>query len=539
MFLNEGEQVRVKKIVFQGNRAFSTPELKARMRVQAQGPLNVNDLEKDISDMLAFYKSRGFMDMRFVSEDFISYQDQGESAVLSFRIEEGDPVVLSEIVITGHHLTHPRLIRNALVLKEGDLVTPDKIDRSIKSLREKGYFSSINVSTQKKAGVGGGNRLVVQVRERKPRSFRAALGLNTERTLTARGLLELSHKNIHGRGRQLFSHLKLQSNLAHFLQEDFKLPGHLEHQASLMYMEPFLWSGGLSAQTRLSRSSQIFSHTVKEQKSLTDIVNTVQMDLTLNQELSRSVRLQATLLNWESRGESKKGSLCHIVTEKPLCQGDVLNLNTVGVSLHIDKRNHLLFATDGFLSSTLIEYSGSLYGLQNSRDLKFLKMEMKHFDFQPLPQDWVWVNHLQGGVVASLTRREGGGGIPVSRGFILGGVQSLRGFDGLIQGERVPDKEELPIEGANELIDTRAWFYFLLRTELRFPLWADWMGSVFYNGGFVNVAGRKWEKPYRQALGFGLRYQTLFGPISLYMGFKVAPKEFESRFVAHLSLGTF
>ena len=104
----------------------------------------------------------------------------------------------------------------------------------------------------------------------------------------------------------------------------------------------------------------------------------------------------------------------------------------------------------------------------SSKNIQFLKMELKHFDFRPLSNRWIWFNSLQGGMISNLHRQENEGGVPVSRAFILGGINSLRGFDGLIQGERVPNKEEFPIEHANSLIFNRSSFYLLIKTELRF-----------------------------------------------------------------------
>ena len=533
--------MRVTEIVFNGNKYFSDQKLKELMLIKENEALNINNLETDISSIVTAYRNEGFIDMNLTDQDNIIHYNESQSiARLHFNIHEHDKFIVSNIVIRGNELTKSYVILNAIALKEGDIITPDKIDQSIQRLRRRGHFSSINISTQEHKTDKGNRRLVIQVGERKPRTFRAALGLNTERTLTARGLVELSHKNIMGRGRQFFSHLRLQSNIAGYLNIDSKVPEHLERQTSIMYMEPFLLNSRFSGQINLSESSQVFSHSYKDNYSLTDIVDTVQLDLLVQREINDFIRLNWVILNWESRKEFKKGDYCrlNIPAEPLLCGDERLNIATTGLSINIDRRNNILFTSDGFLSSALVEYSGPLYLLQSSDDIQFIKMEVKHFDFRPLINEWVLVNNVQGGVITSISDMQTGG-IPVSRAFILGGMNSLRGFDGLIQGERVPDKYELPIAGANELIKTRSWLYFLLRSELRFPVWENWMGTLFYNGGYVSVSGKNFEMPYRQAAGFGLRYQTLVGPISLYMAFKIPPKNDEELFIFHLSLGAF
>ena len=511
------------------------------MVIKESEALNINYLETDISAIISVYRNAGFIDMQLTNQaDIIQYNESSSTALLHFNIHEQDKFIVSDIVIKGNERTKPYVIFNGLDFKRGDVITPDKIDKSIKRLRQKERFSSINISTEEHIAEGGNRRIVIQVSERKPRTLRAALGLSTDRILTGRGLVEFSNKNISGKGRQFFSQVKLQSNIARYFNEDVEEPGHVEHQVSLMYTEPFLFNSHFSGQVNLSESSQVFSHTYKNNQALTDIVNTIQSDFLVEREINNFTRLKWIILNWESRKESKKGEYCDVNTKASslLCTNKLLNIATTGISINLDKRNHILFASDGFLSSALIEYSGPLYLLQPSEGIRFIKMEVRHFDFQPLPNHWVLVNNIQGGVITNMSRQMKEGGIPVSRAFILGGINSLRGFDGLIQGERVPDKKELPIAGANELINTRSWLYFLVKTELRFPIQDKWIGSLFYNGGFVSVAGRDFQQPYRQSAGFGLRYQTLVGPISGYMAFKIAPKAGEELFIFHMSFGT-
>jgi len=155
----------------------------------------------------------------------------------------------------------------------------------------------------------------------------------------------------------------------------------------------------------------------------------------------------------------------------------------------------------------------------------------------------VWANSLQGGFIFNINRwSHQKGGIPVSRSFILGGVNSLRGFDGLLAGDRVPDKEEFPIKESNQVLDGQFSLFALLRTELRFPLrflFNSLEGAIFYDGGGVMISEMHFERPYRHSTGFGFRYKTPVGSLSVYIAFKILPKAFESLWLPHISFGTF
>ena len=62
---------------------------------------------------------------------------------------------------------------------------------------------------------------------------------------------------------------------------------------------------------------------------------------------------------------------------------------------------------------------------------------------------------------------------------------------------------------------------------------------MFYDGGAVLVSGYEFEDPYRESVGFGFRYNTPVGPVSMDIGFKLDPQEDASATDFHFSIGTF
>ena len=539
VILNEGPLTVVKDIHFKGNRYFSRQKLLNLMKIKIGKGLNINYLERDIEALTEAYKAEGFMEMELPDkEQTVKYNKETSSAVLRFNIKENTKIKIGEIIIEGNNLTKKDFIMNSLSLKKGDTLTPEKMEYSLKKLRALSIFSAINILIEEKNKKQQDRTLIVQVEERKPKFVRFGLGANTERALTARGFAEFSNRNITGRGRHFFSNIKLQSNIAKYMQIDSTAPEYLEHQLSLSYVEPFLLGSGFSGQVNVSNSTQVFSHryTLPE-GGITDIVNSTKINFLLKSAINDFTRLTWTLLSWEDRTEFEKSERCR--TNRHLfCDSDTLNISTTGLALNIDKRDNILSTSSGFLSQLFVEYSGPFYIVPSSDNVQFIKMEVKHFDFRPVLTGWVWANSVQGGFIANMNNLQEGG-VPVSKTFILGGANSLRGFDGLINGERVPDKQEFPIEHANQLIFSRSSFYLLLKTELRFAVSKSFTGSVFYDGGFVAVSGNKFELPYRHSAGFGLNYKTPLGPVSGYIAFKISPKPGESAVVPHLSFGSF
>ena len=541
LILNEGPLTKVKSINFKGNKYFSHQQLTRLMKIKVNEGLNIHYLEQDIKTLISTYRNAGFIEMEITDqEEIVQYDKQTSYAVLQFDIIEKTKVRIDNIVVRGNELTKRKFIINNLSLKEGDILTPDKIAFSVRELRNLGVFSRIEILTEGEEKSSENRTLVIQVEERKPKSVRFALGVNTERTLTARGFAEFVNRNIMGTGRRFFSNIKLQSNIAKYAQLDSLAPEYLEHQESLSYIEPFFLGSGFDGHINISNSAQIFSHTYTVQEgSITDIVNSINVNFLLKRTIEDFITLTWKLLSWEGRTQSKKMEICNSnKPPSPLCDSDTLNISTTGISLQVDKRNNILSTSDGFLSQMFMEYSGPFYIVPSSEEIQFIKLEVKHFDFRSLFNNWVWANSVQGGFIANMNSLEQGG-FPVSRAFILGGVNSLRGFDGLITGERVPDKEEFPIDDANQIIVRRSSFYLLLKTELRFSVSKNFTGTVFYDGGIVSISGENFEQPYRHSSGFGLRYKTPLGSISGYIAFKLDPKQDESPIVPHVSFGSF
>ncbi len=541
VILNEGRLTKIGTITFSGNHHFSDAQLRRLIRLTESDKLRVQWVTKDIQAIIHAYKNAGFINIALDKDKIIRYSANILKAHLHFDITENSKFVITDIIIQGNQSTSNNFILKTVGLKPGDTLTPKKINKSIEKLRKLGMFTSIDIVTvgvdQKKSKK---QTVFIKVKEIKKRSIRLAIGLNTERILTAHGLIQLSNKNIFGSGRRLFSNIKIQSNVARYAHWDIRMPEHTEHRGSLIYTEPFILSTLLNGQVSLSNSNTISLYNKKD--NLLNIVNTNKINFLLQREIYDDIYLQWTMMSWEGRKEFEKSARCERarkLNESNLtCTSNVLNIAGSRIALNVDKRDNTISTSNGFLSKMFIEYAGPLYWIHGSKEVHFIKMELRHFDFRPIFSKWIWFNSIQGGVIANINH-DNQGGFPVSRAFILGGVNSLRGFDGLLGGQRVPDKEEFVIAGSNQLISSPSSFFFLLKTELRFPINENLKGSIFYDGGSVTISGKQFNKPYRQAAGFGLRYQTVLGPISGYIAFKIAPKKNESLFLPYLSFGTF
>ena len=133
----------------------------------------------------------------------------------------------------------------------------------------------------------------------------------------------------------------------------------------------------------------------------------------------------------------------------------------------------------------------------------------------------------------------------------MGSFSNVRGYDLSSDANRIPKGASttgatcannpacLPVENANEPLIKKDSHFYLVKTELRFPIYGIFGGVLFYDGGAVLVTDYEFDDPYRESVGFGLRINTPVGPISADLGFKIDRQVDESWTNFHFSIGTF
>jgi outer membrane protein insertion porin family len=131
---------------------------------------------------------------------------------------------------------------------------------------------------------------------------------------------------------------------------------------------------------------------------------------------------------------------------------------------------------------------------------------------------------------AGTIKNYGGGSLPIYEKYFVGGIDSVRGFK---YGEAGPtDSTGEPIGSESQLFFNAEWI---------FPIWkpAGLKGVMFFDYGAGFDGGKGWFfDGLRPAAGFGIRWNSPFGPIRIEFGVNLSPKEGERRTVFDFALGT-
>lgn len=549
VLLDEGPLTLIQSVDFDGNHFISNYELRDVLGLSTNSPLHLTELERGIEKLKGFYRNQGFLEMKLLNEgeDVVRYNESGTLARLLLKIFEGPRVRIAAVRVEGNTFTKTYVILKEAHFQVGEILTPEKEDNAIERLNRMGLFSRVDIHTLEENTSVSERTLIISVTDRDPGLVRFGAGVNSERDLTARGFTSFSYNNLGGTARAVSARLQLSDNIAHV--------HYPESDITVGYLEPFLFDSLTRGRVNFTRSEHVFEYntdpTIIQANGqplgipLTQLTLTNLLTVNLERDFNRHFRGTWKLWSQEERKDYELHSNCLNLTTNSVayCAPDVKYVATMGPILDIDYRDNAFAPSSGSLTKLIAEYSDPTFG--SSGEINFYHLELHETYYMPILKNskrWVWANHTRGGYIDNVSGRPGSG-IPVSHAFFLGGVDTVRGFDFSRDNERIPPQYDLPITEGNQIVIQKDSEYFLVKSELRFPLVGDHGGVLFYDGGAVFIRDVSIPSPYRDSVGVGYRYNTPVGSVSLDIAFKTwqrnTPLGWEAPFRIHFSISSF
>ena len=529
--MDEGALTQIRSITFEGNAFFSSRELIEVFGLETRSPLKLNELEQGIEKIKSFYLRQGFMEMKLLNEDetLVSYNDKGTLAEINFRLYEGPRIRVADIVLEGNTFTKSYVIRQEAGIEVGEVLTPQKLEETTDRLNRLGIFSRVEVRTLEEGTSIADRTLVISVAERDPGVFRIGAGVNSERNLTARGFIGMGYSNLWGTARAVSGRVETNYNLAQI--------NYPEYEVSVGYLEPFLLNTRNRGRVNFSRSERVFNYS--STSGLTSITQSDRAEFNLERQFTKHVRGSWTLWSIDRRKDFEKEGRCiDPVDPFSQCPSTVQQIAKIGPLIDLDYRDNPFLPTKGHFTRATLEYSHKFLG--STEGIHFYKTDAQHSRYLRLGDSKViWANSVRGGYIKSFAEGDGAG-VPANQAFFLGGVFTVRGFDTSTDNNRIPPIE---IKKSTSIIVNDDSYYGLIKSELRFPISGEHGGVIFYDGGIVGITNMHFDRPYRDSVGFGYRYNTPVGPVSIDLAFKINPRLEENvkeePFRVHFSIGTF
>ena len=547
LHIEEGPQTLTGALHITGNNAVPENQLPALNTGDGE-PFAESLIADDRDIILNYYFNRGFPDATFEATA-APVPGQPNRMEVTYTINEGKPVFVNQVLVSGLHYTRPFVVQRELQTKAGDPLSQIDMLETQKRLYDLGIFSQVDTAVQNPEGADRQKNVIVQVQEAKRYTFNYGLGLEFqtgqpgvgtnrpqgETGVSPRVSFGVSRLNFRGRDHTItFS--------AHV--------GRLQQRALVSYEAP-RWLNSphwkLSFTTFYDNTIDVTTFTSERLEGLVQAQQIVSK-ASIMQYRFEYRRVQAT-------------NLPANLSQVPLLSQPA-RVGGPGFTYIRDHRDNALESTKGSYATVDGSVAYSYFG--SERDFsRILVQHSSYYAFgknRPQNKKFVFARSTRVGVETPFgntillppgqcpqtgsTRC-----IPLPELFLSGGGNSHRGF-GLNQAGPRDPLTGFPIGGGA---------LFLNNLELRFPPMSlpfvqdNLSFAVFHDAGNVFTTGRglldnlaRWQQKNPQdclhestssqcdynyvshAIGVGVRYKTPIGPVRFDLGYNLNPPAFPS-----------
>jgi len=439
-------------------------------------------LQEDVKAIQTYYADLGYAHNQV--EPRMDGPRDGQFMDVVFEVQPGRKVYYDRITIVGNDKTRDKVIRRQLAVAEGDLTSASKLSKSQSNLMRSTYFEQVNLAPGPSDSDDKMN-LRVEVKERPTGSFQIGGGYSSYNSLF--GVIRLAQDNLFGYGRRA----SIEANV-----------GAKSSYYNFSFTDPWVFDIPLSAGFDLFNYQNKYHSYTKNSNG-----TAVRLGYPLWNDFYISGRFSYELVNINHiRSASKR------ITEMAQYKTDVQSL----FSLRRDTRNHFFFPTTG--SVARLSYGKALTALGG--DTNFSKYEAEGAFWLPVPKAIYkgasFMVHGQTGYLQDDRKNGNPPGLPTYEKYMIGGINSLRGYDWYDVSPRVDGE----VVGGEKMMTINFEFAFplLLESGLYGVAFNDF-GNVWAEG----QTGYRTNDLYR-TVGGGIRYLSPMGPIRLEYGKPIGRK---------------
>ncbi|MBN2803642.1 MAG: BamA/TamA family outer membrane protein [Deltaproteobacteria bacterium] len=580
----EGIQTIVRNIFIKGNNSQNFPDSLILKKGDISVGQNYNEyqIRTGIKKIADYYLDKGYMFSQVAWNTSIS-QDS-KTADINLTIYEGPKVFADKIIINAEH-TNKKFILDNVGFKEGEVISPDKLQKAHQNLMALGVFTGVTVQLQSPATVNDKKNIIITVIERKPQYLELSAGAATEKGI--RGGFEYGHKNVFGLAVNF--RLKMRANFRPqfwfigpdgqaFKQDLIERYATYEGQTiadAFKWIEWYVLMGLRTSNIpgtkgKLGTGIDVSFENVNRRGYSAMSVKPyyrLRIDFLKHLPISLNTGIEGTLvIPSQNVGEiSSEG--WYKYSRLPSGKA-VFFVNSLKIEL--DYRDNPMDTRKGFLASVEGDFVKSLFTenqkadvIEQSQYIKSLSTISGYIPFNEkknviaLSASVGYIFHLKLNSIAWADRQ-----------FYMGGVATLRGFssDALVpqdiygadwrestksynpeKTKDVLDEDGNPTGETKYIEEFGGQAMFLVRAELRHDFGANLMGIIFGEAGNLwrdeklflkQTNGKLNPLLLRPVAGVGLHYNTPVGPLAFDVGFNLNKRQHESSWAWYFSVGS-
>jgi outer membrane protein insertion porin family len=526
--ITEGPQTQVAAVNFHGNQSFAPDALSPQggLLLQSGKPFSPGRLSKDRGHILAVYLDHGYL-RADVKTKVDRHTDDPHKVDITYQIDEGQQVQVSQVAITGQGRTRPRFISKTAGLQTETPLKQGKLLESESELYNLGIFDWASVGPRRPITDQTEEEAVVKVHEARRNAITYGFGLEVSRRggsvpsgtvavpglptiglgkakiapseatfVSPRGSIEFTRRNMRGLGET--------GSLSVVL-------ARLDQRFLGTYAGPHFLS---------SRWSYLFS--LSAERTTENPLFAARLE-GVSYQLERPINKTKTTTA-QIRYSFKKTDLNQLLVPQLVLPEDrSVRLSTFSGSIIRDTRDKPLDAHRGLYQTIDLGITGKAIGASAN----FGRLLGQTAYYKEVGHGIVWANSIRLG----LAKAYGDSHIPTSERFFSGGGTTLRGFpiNGAGPQRIVPvcSKPSDPSTCVNITVPVGGNQLFILNSEMRFPMpiIRNLGGVLFYDGGNVydHISFARFYQNYTNTVGFGFRYNTPVGPVRIDIGRNLNP----------------
>jgi outer membrane protein assembly complex protein YaeT len=510
--IHEGRQYFFGNITFGGQTVYGAEALRGQISDLLQRPytdVRVEDMPRRLE---AYYKARGYYDVKIVADGAPDEAMNGRVPV-HIVVSPGAVYHFDGVTVTGLRRLHPGFVTKRFTRLEGKTYSPDVLDERFRTLMKTGQFNLLQI---KPVPVDGHLlRLDISAEEAKSKEFGFWVGFDTYEGALAG--VQVGDRDLFGYGRPLTATIEVSQR---------------SYRGEILYEDPFFFD------TDFVFTARVFALTF-------DYDGYSKFELGGRFELSRKItKYDEASLTFSARHVDITDSE---IRPSFLLGPDEYQVDTIGFTNTLDLRESPYVNPRGFLVGNTFDVASSALG----SDIEFIRSTMRvgyYLPFGPKPltpgvvedqpagtplQRWFRQSSIafgaRAGVINSLTASgsDEATAIPIDERFFNGGATTVRSFAERDLGPH--DNHGHPVGGE---------FFTVFNVEYTFPIFGELQGAVFTDAGnLLPTSEDIGLNDMRYAIGAGLRYKLPVGPIRLDYGVNPDPHEFEDFGAFHFSFG--
>ncbi len=560
--LDEGVKLRVEKIRFIGNAAYTEKKLKSLMKTSEKGffswftdsgDLKMEDLNQDTALIAAFYQNNGYIQVK-VSDPQVAYKETWIE--VEIKIDEGQQFKVGQVDVTGDLIFPREVLNEKLKITKEVFYNREVIRKDVLDLNDlyadEGYAyanivpqlnrdlktSTVNITYQIDKGkqvfferivIGGNTKTRDKVIRRQLQVYEQGLYSGSALKKGVRSLYRLDFfedVKVNTNKGSADDKMVLKIDVTEKPTGAFSFGGGystvetLFFQASIVQRNLFGRGQVLGVKAEIGGRSSRYSLSFTEPwlfdiplSAGGDLYNWVyDYDTYLKASMGGRVRFSYPIFEFTRVHLNYRYDRADIKDVTENASDDIKDLEGVNITssvysaLSYDSRDKIFNPTEGSKHQISAEYAG-LGG-----NIGYTKLLAETGWYIPLVWKTVGFLHAEGGHVVE----SGGKTLPDYERFYLGGINSLRGFG--FQDIYVLDKNGDKI-GGNK--------YIQMNVELILPLIAKagLVGVLFYDTGNVYGSDETVDLGgLRQSVGYGIRWYSPMGPMRLECGYILNPE---------------